>query len=242
MIGPLPTNKSGNHDNWILTWMDRTTKTIVASAAQPLHRKRHWHDWLSERFVVDLAYNWNWPLDNDVCFDNGLWKSLWKMCSGKLNFTQSYRPQADPKERANLQVMEAWWAALATVARSTERMFLWNKMHRRQNLWNKMRCRQDHFDWTLMGSLSCWCSMPCIIQKSQLRISFFDFINSWINCLTLGWSRVRLFVPPPINLMLRRWQQLDMMLSSSGSPPTPKRDSRPHESICSSDLPIHTYT
>ena len=31
MIGPFPTTKLGN--NWIVTWVDRTTKTIVAAAA-----------------------------------------------------------------------------------------------------------------------------------------------------------------------------------------------------------------
>jgi len=31
MIGPLPTTELGN--NWIVTWVDRTTKTIVAAAA-----------------------------------------------------------------------------------------------------------------------------------------------------------------------------------------------------------------
>jgi len=32
LIGPLPTTKLGN--NWIVTWVDRTTKTIVGAAAK----------------------------------------------------------------------------------------------------------------------------------------------------------------------------------------------------------------
>jgi len=37
--------------------------------------------------------------------------------------------------------------------------FLWNKIRRRQDLSKKTRRRQDLFDWILIGSLSCWCSM-----------------------------------------------------------------------------------
>ena len=54
-------------------------------------------------------------MDNDVRFNNGLWKSLWKMCASKLTFTSGYHPQADPAERANRQVMEALRGAVATV-------------------------------------------------------------------------------------------------------------------------------
>jgi len=42
------------------------------------------------------------------------------MCGSKLKFSSSYHPQADPAERANRQVMEAFRAVLATVAEYDE--------------------------------------------------------------------------------------------------------------------------
>ena len=59
-------------------------------------------------------------MDNDVRFNNGLWKILWKMCGSKLKFTSSYNPQSDPALRANRQVMEALRAAVATVVQYDE--------------------------------------------------------------------------------------------------------------------------
>ena len=32
----------------------------------------------------------NLTMNNDVQFNNGLWKSLWKMCGSKLKFTSGY--------------------------------------------------------------------------------------------------------------------------------------------------------
>jgi len=49
-------------------------------------------------------------------------------------------------------------------------------LRRKQNLQKKMENgngrRQDYFDWILMDTLSCWCSMQIIIHKSQVRIFF----------------------------------------------------------------------
>ena len=96
MIGPLPTTKLGN--NWIVTWVDRITKTIVAAAAAAPTSKETLRLTFREiccRFGLPL----NLTMDNDVQFNNGLWKSLWKMCGSKLTFTSSYHSQADPIER-----------------------------------------------------------------------------------------------------------------------------------------------
>jgi len=118
MIGPLPTTKLGN--NWIVTWVDWTTKTIVAAAAAAPTTK----ETLARLTFWEICCLFGLPLnltrDNDVQFNNGLWKSLWKMCGSKLKFTSSYHPHADPAERANRQVKEALRAAVATVAQYDE--------------------------------------------------------------------------------------------------------------------------
>jgi len=86
MIGPLKTTKLGN--NWIVIWVDQTTKTIVAAAAAAPTSKETLRLTFREiccRFGLPL----NLTMDNDVQFNNGLWKSLWKMCGSKLTFTSS---------------------------------------------------------------------------------------------------------------------------------------------------------
>jgi acetaldehyde dehydrogenase (acetylating) len=55
-------------------------------------------------------------MDNDVKFVSLLWKLLWHLCSTKLRFMSSYKPQSDPVERANQQVLEALREAVGTVA------------------------------------------------------------------------------------------------------------------------------
>jgi len=109
MTGPLPTTKLGN--NWIFSWVDQSTKTIVATAAAvPTSKEtlaRLTFREISCRFGLPL----NLTMDNDVRFNNRLWKSLWKMCGNKFKFASSYHLQADPAERANQQVMEALRAA-----------------------------------------------------------------------------------------------------------------------------------
>jgi len=105
LIGPLPTTKLGN--NWIVTWVDRTTKTIVAAVAKALTSKETLARLTFREICCRFGLPLNLTMDNDVRFNNGLWKSLWKMCGSKLKFTSSYHPQANPAERANRQVMEA---------------------------------------------------------------------------------------------------------------------------------------
>jgi len=118
MIGPLPTTKLGN--NWIVTWVDRTTKTIVAAAAAAPTSKETLARFTFREICCRFGLPLNLTMDTDVRFNNGLWTSLWKMCGSKLKFTSSYHPQADPAERANRQVMEALRAAVATVAQYDE--------------------------------------------------------------------------------------------------------------------------
>ena len=118
MIGPLPTNKLGN--TWIVIWVDRTNKTIVAAAAAAPTSKETLARLTFREICCRFGLPLNLTMDNDVRFNNGLWKSLWKMCGSKLKFTSSYHPQADPAERANRQVMEALRAAVATVAQYDE--------------------------------------------------------------------------------------------------------------------------
>ena len=118
MIGPLPTTKLGN--NWIVTWVDWTTKTIVAAAAAAPTSKETLARLTFRETCCHFGLPLNLTMDHDVRFNNGLWKSLWKMCGSKLKFTSSYHSQADPAERANRQVREALRAAVATVAQHDE--------------------------------------------------------------------------------------------------------------------------
>ena len=118
LIGPLPTTKLGN--NWIVTWVDRTTKTIVAAAAKAPTSTETLARLTFREICCRFGLPLNLTMDNDVRFNNGLWKSLWKMCGSKLKFTSGYHPQADPAERANRQVMEALRAAVATVVQYDE--------------------------------------------------------------------------------------------------------------------------
>jgi len=118
MIGPLPTTKFGN--NWIVTWVDQTTKTIVAAAAAAPASKGTLAHLTFREICCRFGFSLNLTMDSDVQFNNGLWKSLWKMCGSKLEFTSSYHPQADPAQRANRQVMEALRASVATVAQYNE--------------------------------------------------------------------------------------------------------------------------
>jgi len=99
MIGPLPTTKLGN--NWIVTWVDQTTKTIVAAAAVAPTSKETLTRLTFREICCRFGLPLNLTMDNVVWFNNGLWKSLWKMCGNKLKFTKRYHPQADPAGRAN---------------------------------------------------------------------------------------------------------------------------------------------
>ena len=76
MIGPLPTTELGN--NWIVTWVNRTTKTIVTEWPRllPLHPKRRWHFLLFEKYVVALDCHWNWLWTMMCGLTTGYEKSL----------------------------------------------------------------------------------------------------------------------------------------------------------------------
>ncbi len=52
--------------------------------------------------------------DNDVRF-RSLWKELWGLLNTKITCTSTYNPQADPAERANLQVLEALRTVVSSV-------------------------------------------------------------------------------------------------------------------------------
>jgi len=119
LIGPMPRSKDGNE--WIVTWMDRTSKTIVAAAAAHKHTSA---EDLARLTFKEICCRFGLPqnltMDNDVRFVSSLWKSLWHICSTKLCFTSSYHSQADPAERANRQVLEALRAAVTTVVQYDE--------------------------------------------------------------------------------------------------------------------------
>jgi len=119
LIGPMPRSKDGNE--WIVTWVDRTSKTIVAAAAA--HKNISAED-LAKLTFKEICCRFGPPqnltTDNDVRFVSSLWKSLWLICGTKLRFTSSYHTQADPAERANRQVLEALRATLTTVVQYDE--------------------------------------------------------------------------------------------------------------------------
>jgi len=99
MIGPLPITKLGN--KWIVTWVDQSTKTIVAAADAGFTFKETLARLTFRETCCRFGLPLNLTMDNDVRFNNRLWKSLLKMCGSKLQFTLSYHPQADPANRAN---------------------------------------------------------------------------------------------------------------------------------------------
>ena len=113
MIGPMPRSKSGN--DLIVTWVDRTSKMIVAEAIQS--GKSSSRD-LAELTFKHICCRFGIPAklthDNDVRFQ-AVWKELWGLLGTKIKCTSAYNPQSDPAERANRQVLEALRAAVYTV-------------------------------------------------------------------------------------------------------------------------------
>ena len=113
LIGPLPKSRSGN--DLILTWVDRTSKMIVARA---LRQGNSSAKALAELTFEAICCRFGLPArlthDNDVRF-RSLWKELWRLLNTKITCTSAYNPQADPAERANRQVLEALRAAVASV-------------------------------------------------------------------------------------------------------------------------------
>jgi hypothetical protein len=119
LIGPLPPIKKGH--KWIVTWVDRTSKMIVATAAADGHVTSEKLALLTfKEICCRFCFPLNLMMDNDVKFVNSLWQSLWQLCGTKLCFTSSYNPQSNPAEWANCQVLEALWAAVATVVQYDE--------------------------------------------------------------------------------------------------------------------------
>ena len=86
-----------------MTWVDRTSKTIVAAAAADTDMSSEAIALLTFREIYcRFGLPLNLTMDNDVKFVSSLWKSLWHLCGTKLRFTSSYNPQSDPAERATI--------------------------------------------------------------------------------------------------------------------------------------------
>ena len=121
LIGPLPKSRSGN--DWIVTWVDRTSKTIVARACKT--GASSGADLAALTFEA-ICCQYGLPArlthDNDVRFKK-FWKELWRLVGTSLSPTSAWNPQADPAERANRQVQEALRAAVSTVGAFDE----WDK-------------------------------------------------------------------------------------------------------------------
>ena len=113
LIGPLPKSRSGN--DLIVTWVDRTSKLIVARAIRQGNSSAKA---LAELTFEAICCRFGLPArlthDNDVRF-RSLWKELWRLLNTKITCTSAYNPQADPAERANRQVLEALRAAVSSV-------------------------------------------------------------------------------------------------------------------------------
>ena len=122
LIGPLPRSRSGN--SWIVTWVDRTSKWIVARAVKT--GSCSGKD-LAELTFAEICCSYGLPArlthDNDVRFKK-FWRSLWTLVGTKITATAAWNPQADPAERANRQVQEALRAAVTTVGSYDE----WDKV------------------------------------------------------------------------------------------------------------------
>jgi len=113
LIGPLPKSRSGN--DLIVTWVDRTSKLIVAKAIRQGNSSAKA---LAKLTFEAICCRFGLPAslthDNDVRF-RSLWKELWRLLNIKISCTSAYNPQADPAERANWQVLEALRAAVSSV-------------------------------------------------------------------------------------------------------------------------------
>jgi len=68
LIGPLPTTKLGN--NWIVTWVDRTTKTIIAAVAKALTSKETLAQLTFREICCWFGLPLNLTMDNDVRFND----------------------------------------------------------------------------------------------------------------------------------------------------------------------------
>ena len=113
LIGPLP--KSCVCNDLIVTWVDRTSKLIVAKALrQGNSSAKVLAELTFEAICCRFGLSARLTHDNDVRF-RSLWKELWQLLNTKISCTSAYKPQADPAERANRQVLEALRAAVSSV-------------------------------------------------------------------------------------------------------------------------------
>ena len=113
LVGPMPKSRAGNE--WVVTWVDRTSKMIVAAAAKTgASSGRH----LADLTFKEICCRFGIPLklthDNDVRFKH-LWRDIFRRVGTKISCTSAFNPQSDPAERANRQVLEALRAAVETV-------------------------------------------------------------------------------------------------------------------------------
>jgi len=119
LIGPLPMTKLGLE--WIVTWVDRTSKTIVAA---PAHSDRTSAEDIAALTLKEINCRFGLVLilmmDNGVRFVGAVWRALRRVYCTKLKFNPSYNPQSDPAEHANQQVLEGLRTAVATVVQYDE--------------------------------------------------------------------------------------------------------------------------
>jgi len=95
LISPLPATKSGH--TWIVTWVDRTSKMIVAAAAKEGQISSEALALMTFREIFcRVRLPLHQTINNDVKFVSALWQSLWDLCGTKLRFTSIYNPQSDP--------------------------------------------------------------------------------------------------------------------------------------------------
>ena len=112
-IGPLPKSKRGHE--WIITWVDRTSKMIVAA---PMKTGSMTGADVADCTFTHICCRFGVPEklthDNDVRFKT-IWRDIWRRVGVKIQCTAAYNPQANPTERANRQVLEALRTSLETV-------------------------------------------------------------------------------------------------------------------------------
>ena len=121
LVGPLPPTKKGH--TWKVTWVDRTSKMIVAAAAADGQTTSEQLALLTfKEICCRFGLPLNLTMDNNVKFVSSLWQSLWQLCGTELRCTSSYNPQSDPVDRANCQtrILEALRVAVATVVQYNE--------------------------------------------------------------------------------------------------------------------------
>jgi len=80
LIGPLPATKSGR--TWIVTWVDHTSKMIVAAAAKEGQMSSEALALMTFRKICCRTRSGlplHQTISNDVKFVSALWQSLWNL-------------------------------------------------------------------------------------------------------------------------------------------------------------------